>query len=363
MLALLWGTCASLGAQEGTLALEIGGARVQQLESPNRPATIGTLRARLGAERWFVGADATGTIADSVGARQFIGLAGVQPTRWARTETAFSATRVEYQDQGIGFTQSATLRQHLLWGTRGGAWVQGDLATTERLRSSFRSDAISGAAWWQVGPAQLWSGWQRAWSTDGPLLFGPQALRIAPARPIRYDDLSGGVLLHAGRVDLAVAARRRTGVPPILPDDEPTRTGADARVTVQLTAALAVDVSHGVALADPLRGAPEARVTSLLLRLQRTGRARAVSWHAVDGGADVLVRVRGSDPVEITGSFADWEPRAMTRDGRGYVIRLRLSSGTHRLAIRRAGGAWRAPDGLPRVADEFGGESGLLVIP
>jgi hypothetical protein len=88
-----------------------------------------------------------------------------------------------------------------------------------------------------------------------------------------------------------------------------------------------------------------------------------VTWSAVDGGAEVLIRVRGSAPAEVTGSFADWEPRAMTRDGRGYLLRLRLPSGTHHLAIRRAGGAWRAPDGLPRTTDDFGGESGLLVIP
>jgi hypothetical protein len=364
LLACVVGSCASLGAQEGTLAIELGSARVQQVESPSRPATIGSLRARLGGTWWLLGGDVTGTLADSVGARQFVGLASVMPSAWLRTETAFSSTRVEFERQGLGFTQSATVRQHVQWGARAGAWLQGDRATTERLRSSFLSDALGGVAWTQLGRVQLWSGWQRAWSTDGPVLFGPQSLRIAPGRPIRYDDWSAGVVAQLPRVDVIVSARRRDGVPPIAPDGAAVRTAADARVIVTLASMLSAEASHGVSLADPLRGAPEARVTSLLLRVQRSGRgARAVTWQAVDGGAEVVVRVRGGTAAELTGSFADWEPRAMTRDGRGYMLRLRLPSGTHRLAVRRDGGAWKAPDGLPRVTDEFGGESGLLVIP
>jgi hypothetical protein len=88
-----------------------------------------------------------------------------------------------------------------------------------------------------------------------------------------------------------------------------------------------------------------------------------VSWTLVPGGAEVTIVVPGEATAEVAGSWDDWRPRAMTRTRAGWTLTMRLPSGTHRLAVRRGGGAWAPPRGLPVSRDEFGGASGLLVVP
>jgi len=70
--------------------------------------------------------------------------------------------------------------------------------------------------------------------------------------------------------------------------------------------------------------------------------------------------------VEIMADFTDWEPVSLTRTAsseREWSVALPLSAGSHRLAVRIDGGGWVVPPNLPRVADEFGGEVGLLTVP
>lgn len=69
-----------------------------------------------------------------------------------------------------------------------------------------------------------------------------------------------------------------------------------------------------------------------------------------------------SSAVEVRGDFSDWEPVALARSGSAWALRLELPPGTYRLNVRVDGGPWVAPPGLPRLADEFGGAVGLLVI-
>jgi len=40
-----------------------------------------------------------------------------------------------------------------------------------------------------------------------------------------------------------------------------------------------------------------------------------------------------------------------------------LPPGSHRVAVRINGGAWRAPRGLVAVPDDFGGTVGVVVVP
>jgi hypothetical protein len=40
-----------------------------------------------------------------------------------------------------------------------------------------------------------------------------------------------------------------------------------------------------------------------------------------------------------------------------------IAPGPHRVAIRVDGGPWRVPPNLPRVADDFGGEVGIVIVP
>jgi hypothetical protein len=365
---MLFCGCAVAQAQEGSLALDLGGARVQQsvINEPRLravPATIGSVRARLTDRWWLLGADVSGTAADEVTAAQGIGLLTIAPQPWTRSDVAFGVSSIGLGADGTSRTRSVTLRQQLAWRDQLGVWVQGDRGSAVRFTREFGGDAIGATAWWRSGPMELWSGVQRVWTNDGALLTGGVSVLSGPTPTVRYTDAFAGVSARAGRVELSASGRQRTGLPPERPGVDALRIAGDARVVVRLTATLSVELSHAQQFADPLRGAPEARVTAMLLRLQRLSRRRAVTWTAVDGGAEVTVRVKGNASAEVTGSFADWAPRAMVREGGGYVVRLRLPSGTHRLAIRRGAGEWRAPEGLPRTTDEFGGESGLLVIP
>lgn len=371
--ALLCLASASLGAQDGTLTFELGGAQVRQATITDGdfgrlnavrevPAAIASARARLADRWWLIGTDVSGTLASRVSAGQAIGLLTVAPSRWWRTDVAHAQTRVGLGEDGTSRTQGVTLRQQLAWPDHVGVWLRADRSTTVRFTRRYAADAVSSALWWRRGPVQLLGGWQRAWTNDEALLLGGEALLGGPGVPRRYDEWSASVLGAAGRVEMQLGVRQRVGLR-VTPTGSDRRLVGDARASVRLTPTLSTELSVGTQLADPLRGAPEARVVAWLLRVQRAGRPQVVRWTAVEGGAAVEVRVRGDAPAELTGSFADWAPRAMTREGREWVIRLRLPSGTHRLAIRRAGGEWRAPEGLPRATDDFGGESGVLVIP
>lgn len=85
-----------------------------------------------------------------------------------------------------------------------------------------------------------------------------------------------------------------------------------------------------------------------------------------DGTGSTLVlevRERAEARVELAVSFLDWTPRAMAYEGGRFVARLPLPPGNHRVAVRVNGGTWLAPAGLPRVDDELGGSSGLVIVP
>lgn len=68
--------------------------------------------------------------------------------------------------------------------------------------------------------------------------------------------------------------------------------------------------------------------------------------------------------MEFSGDVTEWKPIGLKRDATGeWSIVLSLKPGTYHVAVRADGGIWRAPPGMPQVADEFRGSSGLLVIP
>jgi hypothetical protein len=79
----------------------------------------------------------------------------------------------------------------------------------------------------------------------------------------------------------------------------------------------------------------------------------------------VVVRVFSSESleVEIAGDFSEWKPLPMEREGSYWVARTRLRSGKYSIGVRTNQGPWRAPRNLARVRDDYGGESGIIVIP
>lgn len=156
---------------------------------------------------------------------------------------------------------------------------------------------------------------------------------------------------------------------------------ASGTVALWLSQRAALVASAGRALADETRGVPSVRYLSVGLRF---------GWHPTRPAGALLVRhaprdddgrldiIAGGDSlrvvtvrqasavtsVEVMGDFTDWEPVAMTSVPNGeWRVERAIGPGPHRVAIRVDGGPWRVPPNLPRVADDFGGEVGIVIVP
>jgi len=74
----------------------------------------------------------------------------------------------------------------------------------------------------------------------------------------------------------------------------------------------------------------------------------------------------GASAVEISGDFTDWQPvelRRSTTNRDAWQGTFRIARGIHRINVRRDGGAWMAPAGTIRSADDFDGEVGVFLLP
>jgi len=83
------------------------------------------------------------------------------------------------------------------------------------------------------------------------------------------------------------------------------------------------------------------------------------------GGRQTLrLRVPGARTVDVTGDFTGWVPRTLSRGADGwYSFETPLSPGTYQMNVRVNGGEWLPPPSLPTVKDEFGGLTGVLLVP
>ena len=87
---------------------------------------------------------------------------------------------------------------------------------------------------------------------------------------------------------------------------------------------------------------------------------------AADEPVRLTVHAPGAGAVEISGDFTDWQPVQLQRSPTNrdaWEGSFRIARGIHRINVRRDGGAWIAPAGTTRSADDFGGEVGLFLLP
>jgi hypothetical protein len=90
----------------------------------------------------------------------------------------------------------------------------------------------------------------------------------------------------------------------------------------------------------------------------------ALAPAAERGTYTLRVRVPAARLVELSGDFTKWQPVTMQRaSADGWEVVLPIARGTHQVSIRVDGDAWTAPPGLVRVADDFDGSAGVLVVP
>jgi hypothetical protein len=81
----------------------------------------------------------------------------------------------------------------------------------------------------------------------------------------------------------------------------------------------------------------------------------------------VLIRLASADAppgdILIAGSFNNWKPQPMQREGRDWVIRLPLAPGVYQYTFRSASGEWFVPASTPgRRDDGMGGHEAVLVV-
>jgi hypothetical protein len=202
-----------------------------------------------------------------------------------------------------------------------------------------------------------------------------------------YTDLRSSARLQRGGVSLEGSVGAR-----MLSRGAGRGVYGEGSATVTLGRRTAVVLSAGRYPTDVVSGSIAGRYVSAALRLGAIGirrpavRARPVIPHAsngsngsstaadarleIDAGPDNVVRLTlyapGAVSVEISGDFTDWRAVALsrnpTREG-AWEATFRIPRGTHRINVRRDGGAWLAPAGTTRSADDFDGEVGVFLLP
>jgi hypothetical protein len=93
--------------------------------------------------------------------------------------------------------------------------------------------------------------------------------------------------------------------------------------------------------------------------------ARAKGFEVVrlsDELVDFTLDAKHARVVELMGDFTDWSPVLMVRAGTLWHLRHAVSAGVHRINVRYDGGPWQAPPASRVVKDEFGQESGEVMI-
>ena len=81
----------------------------------------------------------------------------------------------------------------------------------------------------------------------------------------------------------------------------------------------------------------------------------------------VVIRVHAADApagdIFIAGSFNNWQPQPMRREGNEWVVRLPLTPGVYQYSFRSSSGEWFVPPSTPgRREDGMGGHEALLVV-
>jgi hypothetical protein len=375
-----------------TVWLDLGGAAVQQPTSRRRAAgTVGagvlhrTQRLALIAEAGSTAAD------DSVAATQGVLRGQFAATPWATSALEISATSIGFTVPGANGNRSALLRQSIGYGpVRHGVPSHEAFALFAAVGVSrtSRYELDSRGAVQQLGGEAARGPWrtsltlQRATSDDWQLMEAAGIVLWRPASAYTLHDATLDLSWRSPRVTIGASRSWRAGVGAT----RGTGRGFSMLAAWQLSSQAQLIAQAGEQLADPLRGVPQARYTGMAMRYtlgrtpatgagRRDDASRETAQRDVTGAEIRLVRQEGGAEatvtivaapnalVEIATSATEWAPQPLTRDGSVFVARVSLPSGTHRIAVRIDGGAWRAPRGLSAVSDDLGGRAGLLVVP
>ena len=354
--------------------LEAGYAQVRQAGiDATTDAALLAVFWRQPTDRWTFFTSGNLTYSkDSLAAAQGVAAFALPWTgrEYLRTDAGAAGATFSLRSAGRGGNVNAFARQHYVR-DNGGTWLGAAGGTTARDGVSSRSFAADLGGWVRWHFLYASASFSRQSSTDLPLLITAQ-VPISPfAQSFELEDIQLITQARGGPHEVVFSWTRRRAI-----------AGAASRVNalsasgvLQLTERVALLASAGRQLADPLRGLPQADIVTasfrvsigpkLLPTMQRSAIARAEVERAAGGGGELVVRVFSieSQLVEIAGDFSEWNPLPLERDGSYWVARVRLPAGKYHIGVRVNRGDWRAPRNLARIRDDFGGESGLIVIP
>ena len=359
-------------AQASGASLTVGAAQVRFTdEAPFTSLTITpalTLRGRAG----LLALNATAAQVGAAGWSQqgtALGSLFTPVTRQGlMLEASASAGGTSYPG-GFGTGQAlGALRAHKV-GDRGGLWIGGAAGSM-----------YDGASWRRVQQAEL-----------GATLGGRYQRLSLLASPsvtddtLRYTDILALYGTARGAWDVTLSVGARAGdTPPIVGGDQRLWGGANLQLWLSPRRALVIGV--GTYPVDVTQGFPAGRYVSVGFRLGErrtlTAEEQAEAWGARDaaaaqglrgfdvqraGGDSIVLEVQAprAARVEVSGDVTRWEPvpLARTADGRWRGRFAVGDAATVELALRVDGGAWIVPPGTEPLRDEFGGQSGRLILP
>ncbi len=290
------------------------------------------------------------------------------------------------------FTPTVGALSGELGGTLGGSTHHDGTGTGTALGvARLHLDDVNFGAWVGAGGGATSDGyvWRRVrqgeaggWLSAGPSTLTLLAEPTQVSDSIRYADLIATGSWRGGIVQLRAIAGTRAGSR--LPYNAGSAaTWGSVSAVAWVFPRVALLASAGTYPVDYTLNFPGGRFVSAGVRVSLSHRRRP-EWspirveseaaangvstlqlaRAADGGRTLRIRVSGASVVEVNGDFTGWQPRALTREANDwYVLPEPIAPGTYQMIIRTNGGAWAPPSSLPTVRDEFGGLTGVLVVP
>ncbi len=357
------------------IRVEAGAAEVRQAGNRSRAAALFGVTWRRTRERLVTTALGSVTVArDSIGTAQGLLALRYQPAHlpnW-RLETGaagamFGLNALSGGGNGALFSRvQRASRAHGLWAGAAGS-------VTNRMGHNMQTSAYDVGAW---GEYKRTSGTVAAVVTtshDTDLLAASGLPSRRPIGPFVVRDATFTLQQSFSALDIAATGTFRAGegVSPHVNDRALMLAAA-----FYLSPVVALTVSGGRQLADPLRALPDAKILSAsvrvlflrrdpaVLQIDRYG-AIALTKSDPEGGATLTLRVlaNSSARVEAYGTFSGWQPVPMHWVLDAWELQVHVPPGPQRVAVRVNGSQWRAPANLTKVTDEFGGEAGLVVVP
>ena len=279
--------------------------------------------------------------------------------------------------------------KHLLGEIEGnaGGSTRDDASRTGQLLAIVRGhfSADSYGAWIGGGAGATWDGvtWRNlrqgeaaAWARFGNGSASLSATPVVVDDSIKYTDAQISAAFNLPRVDFIASAGFRGGSR--LPTLGGTaKSWGSVSVTGWMVSRVALVASAGTYPVDLTQGFPGGRFASISIRvgsrrfqpssitvLEPSPR-KGFEVRTIDSRTrELRVRAPSANTVEVMGDFTSWQPVSLrTAEDGWWTIQLPIGAGIHEMNVRINRGPWAVPEGLQRKSDEFGGSTGVLVIP